>query len=143
MFVLPCRSTHAVVADSDQCLVTISSLTVTNSRRRTVLNVIPNAFPATRISATRDLGDSSVIEYVQVGPRALLFSICQASVGICSQGSLRTLILYLVLRRILSSSLIMTKTLHSTSNSSFGRLLKLRKALTEHKKLWALWQIQS
>ncbi|KAF4630661.1 hypothetical protein G7Y89_g7474 [Cudoniella acicularis] len=49
----------------DQTRLTISSLTVTNSRRRTVLNVVPNAFPATRISATRDLGDNSVVEYVQ------------------------------------------------------------------------------
>lgn len=49
----------------DQTRLTISSLTVTNSRRRTILNVIPNAFPASRITATRDLGDSSVVEYVQ------------------------------------------------------------------------------
>ncbi|TVY90688.1 Protein csx2 [Lachnellula willkommii] len=49
----------------DQTRLTISSLTVTNARRRTVLNVIPNAFPATRVSATRDLGDNSIVEYVQ------------------------------------------------------------------------------
>ncbi|TVY33023.1 Protein csx2 [Lachnellula subtilissima] len=49
----------------DQTRLTISSLTVTNARRRTVLNVIPNAFPATRVSATRDLGDNSMVEYVQ------------------------------------------------------------------------------
>jgi hypothetical protein len=53
-------------ADQGAGIVTISSLSVTNSRRRTVLNVVPNAFPATRISATRDLGDNSVVEYVQV-----------------------------------------------------------------------------
>jgi len=53
-------------ADGDSGIVTISSLSVTNSRRRTVLNVVPNAFPATRVSATRDLGDNSVVEYVQV-----------------------------------------------------------------------------
>lgn len=47
-------------------LVTISSLTVTDSRRRTVLHVVPNAFPAARVSVTRDLGDNSPIEYVQV-----------------------------------------------------------------------------
>ncbi|KAE8452112.1 hypothetical protein EG329_001579 [Mollisiaceae sp. DMI_Dod_QoI] len=46
-------------------VITISSLSVTNSRRRTVLNVVPNSFPATRVSATRDLGDNSVVEYVQ------------------------------------------------------------------------------
>ncbi|RDL34630.1 Centaurin beta [Venustampulla echinocandica] len=49
----------------DQNRLTISSLTVTNSRRRTVLHVVPNAFPAARVSVTRDLGDSSPIEYVQ------------------------------------------------------------------------------
>ncbi|TVY68826.1 Protein csx2 [Lachnellula suecica] len=49
----------------DQTRLTISSLSVTNSRRRTVLNVVPNAFPATRVSATRELGDNSVLEYVQ------------------------------------------------------------------------------
>jgi Arf-GAP/SH3 domain/ANK repeat/PH domain-containing protein len=54
--------------------VTISSLTVTNSRRRTVLNVVPNAFPATRVSATRDLGDNSIVEYVQVRSKLLLLS---------------------------------------------------------------------
>jgi Arf-GAP with SH3 domain, ANK repeat and PH domain-containing protein len=53
-------------AHEDAGIVTISSLSVTNSRRRTVLNVVPNAFPATRVSATRDLGDNSVVEYVQV-----------------------------------------------------------------------------
>jgi len=53
-------------ADKDAGIVTISSLSVTNSRRRTVLNVIPNAFPATRVSATRDLGDNTVVEFVQV-----------------------------------------------------------------------------
>jgi Arf-GAP/SH3 domain/ANK repeat/PH domain-containing protein len=52
---------------ADSLPVTISSLSVTNSRRRTVLNVVPNAFPATRVSATRDMGDASVVEYVQVG----------------------------------------------------------------------------
>ncbi|EHK96051.1 hypothetical protein M7I_8271 [Glarea lozoyensis 74030] len=49
----------------DQNRLTISSLTVTNSRRRTVLNVVPDAFPANRYSASRDLGDNSVVEYVQ------------------------------------------------------------------------------
>lgn len=51
---------------ADTKIVTISSLTVTNSRRRTILNVTPNAFPATRVSASRDLGDNSIVEYVQV-----------------------------------------------------------------------------
>jgi Arf-GAP/SH3 domain/ANK repeat/PH domain-containing protein len=65
-----CKYTHSArgedEADKDARTVTISSLSVINSRRRTVLNVVPNAFPATRVSATRDLGDNSVVEFVQV-----------------------------------------------------------------------------
>ncbi|RDW63940.1 centaurin beta [Coleophoma crateriformis] len=49
----------------DQTRLTISSLSVTNSKRRTVLHVTPNAFPATRVSANRDAGDNAIIEYVQ------------------------------------------------------------------------------
>ncbi|KAA8576366.1 hypothetical protein EYC84_006499 [Monilinia fructicola] len=49
----------------DQSRLTISSLSITNQRRKTLLNVVPNGFPATRVSAIRDLGDSSVVEYVQ------------------------------------------------------------------------------
>jgi Arf-GAP/SH3 domain/ANK repeat/PH domain-containing protein len=60
------------LADADiGNVVTISSLTVTNSRKRTVLNVVPDAFPATRYSASRDLGDNSVVEYVQVSREVL------------------------------------------------------------------------
>lgn len=55
-----------LLADILLCVVTISSLSITNSRRRLTLNVVPNAFPATKVSATRDVGDNSVIEYVQV-----------------------------------------------------------------------------
>ncbi|KAG4425837.1 hypothetical protein IFR04_001044 [Cadophora malorum] len=49
----------------DQTRLSISSLSVTNSRRRTILNVVPNAYPATKVSASRDLGDNSVVEFVQ------------------------------------------------------------------------------
>jgi len=66
MSVYPTYHRNTKRADVDARTVTISSLTVTNSRRRTVLNVVPNAFPATRLSATRDIGDNSVVEYVQV-----------------------------------------------------------------------------
>lgn len=59
------QSCVEIIADAGVS-VTISSLSVTNSRRRTVLNVVPNAFPATRVSATRDVGDASVVEFVQV-----------------------------------------------------------------------------
>ena len=46
--------------------VSISSVHITNSRGQTVLRLAPNAFPATRITAQRDLGDDSPIDYVQV-----------------------------------------------------------------------------
>ncbi|KAJ5032482.1 uncharacterized protein L3040_009086 [Drepanopeziza brunnea f. sp. 'multigermtubi'] len=49
----------------DQTRLMISSLTVTNSQRRTVLHVVPNSFPATRVSASRDFGDKNIVEYVQ------------------------------------------------------------------------------
>ncbi|KAK2628186.1 hypothetical protein QTJ16_002832 [Diplocarpon rosae] len=49
----------------DQTRLTISSLSVTNARRRTILNVVPNAFPATKVSATRDPGDNSLVEFIQ------------------------------------------------------------------------------
>ncbi|CZS91470.1 related to ADP-ribosylation factor (ARF) GTPase activating protein (GAP) with effector functions [Rhynchosporium agropyri] len=49
----------------DQNRLSISSLIITNSRRQTVLNVAPNSYPATKVSASRDLGDPSVVEYVQ------------------------------------------------------------------------------
>ncbi|KAF8863329.1 centaurin beta [Acephala macrosclerotiorum] len=58
-------SEGAAVYLRDQTRLTISSLSVINSRRRTVLNVVPNSFPATRVTASRDLGDNSVVEYVQ------------------------------------------------------------------------------
>jgi hypothetical protein len=66
MSVLSIRDGSTRRIDVGSRIVTISSLSVTSSRRRTVLNVVPNAFPATRLSATRDVGDSSVVEYVQV-----------------------------------------------------------------------------
>lgn len=44
----------------------MASLNITNARNRTLLNVTPNAFPATRYGARRDFGDDSVIEYIQV-----------------------------------------------------------------------------
>ncbi|KAK4992228.1 hypothetical protein LTR50_001207 [Elasticomyces elasticus] len=45
--------------------VTVSGVTVTNSRNRILLNVSPNAFPASRYVARKDLGDDSPIEYIQ------------------------------------------------------------------------------
>lgn len=49
----------------DQSRFTVSSLTVTNSRGAVVLNVSPNAFPATRILAKREAGDDAPIQFIQ------------------------------------------------------------------------------
>lgn len=49
----------------DQTRFSIAALTITNARNRPLLHITPNAFPATRYSAKRDVGDESVIEYVQ------------------------------------------------------------------------------
>ncbi|PYI10526.1 ArfGap-domain-containing protein [Aspergillus sclerotiicarbonarius CBS 121057] len=38
---------------------------ITNSRRRVLLNLVPNSFPATRYAAKRETGDESPIEYIQ------------------------------------------------------------------------------
>jgi len=49
----------------DQNRLTISSLVVTNPRKRTSLTVTPNAFPATRLSVARPDGESAPVEFVQ------------------------------------------------------------------------------
>ncbi|RSL38425.1 hypothetical protein CEP53_014882, partial [Fusarium sp. AF-6] len=49
----------------DQNRLNISSLVVTSPRKRTSVNVVPNAFPTTKITAQRTLGDTSPIEFVQ------------------------------------------------------------------------------
>ncbi|GKT97774.1 hypothetical protein FLAG1_00226 [Fusarium langsethiae] len=49
----------------DQNRLSISSLVVTNPRKRTSVNVVPNAFPATRVSVQKPLSDTSPIEFVQ------------------------------------------------------------------------------
>lgn len=53
-------------ADADMATVTISGVTITNSRGRVLLHIAPNSFPAARYNARRDAGDDSPIEYVQV-----------------------------------------------------------------------------
>jgi Arf-GAP with SH3 domain, ANK repeat and PH domain-containing protein len=53
-------------------LVSIAVLTVSNSSRNVVLNVTPNAFPAVRLTAKRNSGDDTPVNYVQVGKIALL-----------------------------------------------------------------------
>ncbi|KAF1996070.1 centaurin-beta-2 [Amniculicola lignicola CBS 123094] len=49
----------------DQTRFSVAALSVTNSRNRTLLQISPNSFPATRFNPKRDVGDDSVIEYVQ------------------------------------------------------------------------------
>ncbi|KID80175.1 Protein csx2 [Metarhizium brunneum] len=49
----------------DQNRLSISSLVVTNPRRRSSVNIVPNAFPASRIVVSRLSGETSPIEYVQ------------------------------------------------------------------------------
>lgn len=49
--------------------VSVAALSITNSRGRTLLHITPNAFPATRYTPRRELGDDSVIDYVLVSCR--------------------------------------------------------------------------
>lgn len=46
--------------------VCVNTLTVTGQRGRALLRVFPNAYPADRYLATRELGDDSPVDYVQV-----------------------------------------------------------------------------
>ena len=47
-------------------IVSLASLSVTNSRGKVLLSVVPNVHPATRVIARKDYGDESLVEYVQV-----------------------------------------------------------------------------
>ncbi|POS82844.1 hypothetical protein EPUL_004261, partial [Erysiphe pulchra] len=49
----------------DQNRLTISSLLITNARHKTVLHVVPNTFPATKYSGSREGLDTNLLEYVQ------------------------------------------------------------------------------
>ncbi|KAJ4370770.1 hypothetical protein N0V83_005292 [Neocucurbitaria cava] len=49
----------------DQTRFSVASLNIVNARNRTLLNITPNAFPATRYGARREFGDDSVVEYIQ------------------------------------------------------------------------------
>ncbi|KAF5856017.1 hypothetical protein ETB97_008022 [Aspergillus alliaceus] len=49
----------------DQSKFTIASVTITDSRRRVLLNLVPNSFPSSRYIAKRDIGDEAPIEYIQ------------------------------------------------------------------------------
>lgn len=54
------------VLTENRITVSIASLTVTNSKGKILLNVVPNVYPATRIIARKDYGDESLVEYIQV-----------------------------------------------------------------------------
>ena len=49
----------------DQSRLSIAALTVTNSKGKVLLNVVPNVFPATRVIARKDYGDESPVEFIQ------------------------------------------------------------------------------
>ena len=49
----------------DQTRLSIAALTVTNSKGKVLLNVVPNVFPATRVIARKEYGDDSLVEYIQ------------------------------------------------------------------------------
>ncbi|KAH8199383.1 hypothetical protein TruAng_006469 [Truncatella angustata] len=49
----------------DQNRLSISSLVISNPRRRSAISIVPNAFPATKVTATRASGDSSPVEFIQ------------------------------------------------------------------------------
>ncbi|KAK4156958.1 hypothetical protein C8A00DRAFT_30165 [Chaetomidium leptoderma] len=48
----------------DQNRLSISSAVIASPKRRTSVNIVPNAFPATRVSASRTSGDSSPLEFI-------------------------------------------------------------------------------
>ncbi|EWC43906.1 hypothetical protein DRE_01258 [Drechslerella stenobrocha 248] len=55
----------AAVFMRDQTRLTVSSLTISNAKKKTVLSIAPNAFPSTRALAKREAGDDALVEYVQ------------------------------------------------------------------------------
>ena len=46
--------------------VAIASLTILNAKKRVIYNVVPNAFPTSRVTASREAGDDTIVDYVQV-----------------------------------------------------------------------------
>ncbi|KAM0819596.1 putative ADP-ribosylation factor GTPase-activating protein [Seiridium cardinale] len=57
----------SAVSLRDQNRLSISSLVITNPRKRSAITVVPNAFPATKVTATRSWasGDMGPVEFVQ------------------------------------------------------------------------------
>jgi len=54
---------------ANKSAVSITAVTITNSRNRTLLTATPNEFPATRYSVKRDLGDDCLIDFILVCAR--------------------------------------------------------------------------
>lgn len=52
--------------EADKSSVSIASLVITNSRRKVLLSVGPDAFPTSRVFAKREQPDENLIEYIQV-----------------------------------------------------------------------------
>ena len=46
--------------------MSIASLQITNSQKRTLIKLVPNAYPCTKVLAKKELGDDALIEFVQV-----------------------------------------------------------------------------
>lgn len=55
----------------DQTRLSISSVVVTSPRKRTSINIVPNAYPATRVSASRPSGDSNGLVDFVLDPESL------------------------------------------------------------------------
>ncbi|KAF7535903.1 hypothetical protein G7Z17_g13132 [Cylindrodendrum hubeiense] len=49
----------------DQNRLSITSLVITNPRKRSSVNIVPNAFPATKLSVHRPAGDATSVDFVQ------------------------------------------------------------------------------
>ena len=63
--------------------MSISSLAIGNSRKR-LLNVTPNAFPISRVTAAREVGDDTVVDFIQVPFRSKTHPpLCDHADGIC------------------------------------------------------------
>lgn len=63
--------------------VSIASLTITNSRGKVLLSVVPNVYPATRVIARKEYGDESLVEYVQVNT-----PLIEDATGVMESGSI-------------------------------------------------------
>ncbi|KAI4601427.1 hypothetical protein KJ359_011556 [Pestalotiopsis sp. 9143b] len=55
----------SAVALRDQNRLLISSLVISNPRKRSAITVVPNAFPATKVTAARTPGDAGPVEFIQ------------------------------------------------------------------------------